>query len=301
MIVVGVLLPAVDVFGSLAEAAGTTPSSTTLTSNAVPNVYGQSVTFSATVSGAGAAPTGTVTFFNGTSAASTRSLGLGTGSWTTTLPVGAASITATYNGNSSTRPSTSPTISQVTDKTPTTMTLTPSASPASAGSPLTLTAFVAAAAPGNGAPSSGTVKFYDGARQIGSGTPSSGSVSVTVSNLSIGIHTLSAAFGGSASYNLSTSSNLALVVSPPATSTVLVAIPNPAALGGTVTFAATVSSGAGTPSGSVTFSDEPRRSGPRHSPRGAGRHLPVDPLDRSAQRHRRVQRERVLRGARAKR
>ncbi len=64
-------------------------------------VYGQSVTFVATVSASSTTPTGTVTFFDGATSLGTVSLNTaGQASLTTTsLPVGTQSITATYNGN----------------------------------------------------------------------------------------------------------------------------------------------------------------------------------------------------------
>jgi hypothetical protein len=62
-------------------------------------VYGQSVTFVATVSAASTTPTGTVTFFDGATPLGTVALStVGQASLTTTnLPVGTQSITATYN------------------------------------------------------------------------------------------------------------------------------------------------------------------------------------------------------------
>jgi parallel beta-helix repeat protein len=242
-------------FGPEASAVGMTPSTTTLESSMNPNVYGQSVTFTASVTGGAGAATGTVTFFKGSTAASTKTLASGTASYSTTLPVGSQTITATYNGDATYAVSTSPAITQVTNKTPTTTTLGSSANPAVLGNAVTLTAFVAATPPGSGSPSSGTVRFYDGTTQIGSGTPSAGTVAITVANLTVGSHALTAAFGGSASYQASTSAPLAQVVDPIATTTALTAGPNPAALGVAVTLTATVASSGGTPTGSVTFSD----------------------------------------------
>ncbi len=245
-------------YGSVAEAAGTTPSTTSLASSANPNVHGQSVTFSVAVTGTAGTPTGTVTFFNGTTAASTKTLSSGAASWTTTtLPVGSASITATFNGNTTYALSTSAAVVQVTNKTPTTTTLTPSANPATLATPVTFTAFVAATLPGSGSPSSGTVKFFDGVVLIGSSAPLSGAAAITLSNLSVGAHSISGVFSGSASYSPSTSSSLAITVAAAPTSTALSATPNPAQVGNAVTLAATVSSAAGTPSGTVSFLDGP--------------------------------------------
>ena len=76
-------------------------SSTTVlsTSNAT-RVYGQSVTFTATVSGAVGTPTGTVRFLDGTTVLSTVSLSGGTATFTTTsLPAGADVISVQYSGD----------------------------------------------------------------------------------------------------------------------------------------------------------------------------------------------------------
>ncbi|MFZ0481193.1 MAG: Ig-like domain-containing protein [Terriglobales bacterium] len=81
----------------IGKAAGTT----TLTSSLNPSTYGQSVTFTATVSTAfGGTPTGTVVFKDGTETLKTVTLSGGVASYTTsTLAVGSDSITATYNGS----------------------------------------------------------------------------------------------------------------------------------------------------------------------------------------------------------
>jgi YVTN family beta-propeller protein len=77
-------------------------STTTLVSSLNPEVGGQSVTFTATVtSTAGGTPTGTVTFFNGTTLLGTGALNAGgmTTYATTALAIGSKSITATYGGD----------------------------------------------------------------------------------------------------------------------------------------------------------------------------------------------------------
>ena len=76
--------------------------STALSSSANPASYGQAVTFTATVSGAGN-PTGTVTFQDGGTTLGTATLnGSGVATYTTgafTLSVGTHSITAVYGGD----------------------------------------------------------------------------------------------------------------------------------------------------------------------------------------------------------
>jgi hypothetical protein len=90
-------------------------SSTTLTSSPNPSSSGQSVTFTANISGqfSGVA-TGTVTFSNGNSSLGSASVSSNMATLaTTTLPVGTDSITATYSGDSKVTGSSSNTLSQV--------------------------------------------------------------------------------------------------------------------------------------------------------------------------------------------
>jgi Bacterial Ig-like domain (group 3)/FG-GAP-like repeat len=89
---------------------------TTLVSSPNPSSFGQVVTFTATVTPhLGGTPTGTVTFFNGSTSLGTSNLnGNGVATFqTSTLPVGAQSISATYNGDANFAPSTSQPLSQI--------------------------------------------------------------------------------------------------------------------------------------------------------------------------------------------
>jgi hypothetical protein len=92
------------------------PTSTTLTSSPNPSTFGQSVTFTATVSQQLLIkPTGTVTFFNGVNSLGSATL---SSSGTATLAIsilaaGTQSITANYSGDSNFASSTSPVLSQV--------------------------------------------------------------------------------------------------------------------------------------------------------------------------------------------
>jgi|GEM_PF-797410 parallel beta-helix repeat (two copies) len=256
---VGVLLVAFGAFDARsANAVGPTPSTTTLTSNVNPAVYGQSVTLTAVAAAvppATARPTGTVTFFNGATSMATKTLSNGTASYTTTYPVGTKSFTTTYNGDTVYAVSTSPTLTEVVNQTPTTTTLASSANPSNLGNAVTFTATTQAAAPGAGTPSSGTIKFFDGATLLATKTPATGIATFLTSSLAIGNHSITAVFSGSASYLASTSAPLTETVSAAVTTTTLTSSPNPSSWGGGVTLAATVSSVAGTPTGTVSFTD----------------------------------------------
>jgi uncharacterized repeat protein (TIGR01451 family)/CSLREA domain-containing protein len=90
---------------------------TTVTSSQNPSTYGQPVTFTATVTAVapgGGTPTGTVTFYDGTTVLATVALtGSGQATFTTSsLFIGTHSITATYNGDANFNASTSPPLIQ---------------------------------------------------------------------------------------------------------------------------------------------------------------------------------------------
>ena len=96
-----------------------------MTSSTNPSVYGQKVTFTATVTpvvnGSGT-PTGTVTFLDGTTVLHTAHLSGGKASYTTSafaLGVGSNSITVSYSGSSSLAASTSVVLAQTVNQDPT--------------------------------------------------------------------------------------------------------------------------------------------------------------------------------------
>ena len=90
------------------QPAALTASTTTLSPSTTTPTYGTSVTFTATVTGSGGTPTGTVTFYDGGTSLGTGTLSSGSTTFTTsTLGVGSHSITADYGGDGSFNTSTS--------------------------------------------------------------------------------------------------------------------------------------------------------------------------------------------------
>ena len=93
-----------------------TTTTTTLGASPNPSVFGQSVTFTATVTGSGA--TGTVTFKEGATTLGTGTLSGGTATFSTSsLAIGAHTITAVYGGDASFAGSTSPVLTQTVNAT----------------------------------------------------------------------------------------------------------------------------------------------------------------------------------------
>ncbi len=237
---------------------------TTVTSSLNPSVFGQSVTFTATVAavppGAGT-PTGTVTFLDGGNPIITRPLSGGVATFTTSALVpGSHTITTSYAGDANFNGSTgSLTGNQVVNKANTTTpTVTSSVNPSVFGQFVTFTATVTASAPGAGTPT-GIVLFKDGVSTIGSGPLSGGVATFSTSTLSVGIHTITTTYGGDANFNGSNGSLTGnQVVNKASTIAVLSSNNNPSTFGQSVTFTATVavaSPGSGTATGTVTFKD----------------------------------------------
>ena len=237
--------------------AGTT---TLVISTVDPTVYGQPMTFTASVSpnfpGSGT-PTGTITFSSGTTELGTAPLDGGAASLTTSavLSVGNHTIKASYSGDNNFKTSAG-TVVQTVNQDSTTATLVSSASPSVYGQSVTFTATVSANAPGSGTPS-GSVTFMDGTTKLGTVTLSGGTASYNTAKLATGLHTITAAYNGSSSFTTS-SAELSQLVNQDDTATSLSSSLNPSTFGQAVTFTAIVTAtapGSGTPTGTVTFYD----------------------------------------------
>ncbi len=222
------------------------------------SVFGQSVTFTATVApvapGAGS-PTGSVTFTDGATTLGTSGLSGNTASISTSsLAVGSHSIVATYSGDTDFATGASSAGTYAVNPASTKSTLTSSANPSTPTESVTFTDTVAAVAPGAGTPT-GSVTFEDGSTAIGTGTLSGGVATLTTSTLSNGTHPISAVYAAAGSFSGSTSNTVNQVVAQFTTTTVLTSSVNPSVPGQSVTFTATVSASSGAATGTVTFND----------------------------------------------
>ena len=223
-----------------------------------PSVYGQAVTFTATVSanspGSGT-PTGSITFSQGSTTLGTASLSGGTASFTTSSPLAAGTdtIKASYSGDTNFKTS-SGTVSQTVNKDATTTALASSANPSVYGQSVTFTATVSANAPGSGTPT-GSVTFTNGSTTLATVTLSGGTASYSTAKIAIGSETITATYNGSNSFGTSNVS-LTQMVNQDSTTTAITSGTNPSVCGQSVTFSVTVSAnspGSGTPTGGLTF------------------------------------------------
>ena len=222
---------------------------TTLISSLPTSTFGQSVTFTATVSPSTA--TGTVQFLDGANSLGTASVSAGTASlMTTTLAVGTHSISASYGGDLNFAGSASSALMQTVQPIATSTALTSSLDPSTFGQSVTFTATVIPST------ATGTVTFFDGTSSLGSATVSGGTASLITTTLAVGTHFVTAGYSGDSGFAGSTSAALTQTVIAAAvdTTTALTSSTNPSTYGQMVTFTATVSPASGA-TGSVSFKD----------------------------------------------
>ena len=166
----------------------------TLASSLNPSAFNQSVTFTATVP---AGATGNILFLDGTvllGALPINATGVASLS-TSSLIIGAHPITATFAGDTNFSAITSLVLTQNVSKPLTTTVLTQSTAAQILGTSVTFTATVASTftAP------TGTVSFFDGSTLLGTAPLSTtGAVAFSISTLTTGAHTITAAYSGDA-------------------------------------------------------------------------------------------------------
>ncbi|WP_432046490.1 Ig-like domain repeat protein [Streptomyces asiaticus] len=237
-----------------------TATTTLVTSAPNPSVFGQVVTFTATVTPLGPSqftPTGSVTFAIGDGPTLTGTVGAGGIATVTTgaLPTGTHTVTATYGGDTNFTGSSGITAHAVV-KASTTTAVTSSPDPSSSGQTVTITARVTASPPGAVVPT-GTVTFVVGG--VGGLTltrtlDATGTATVTTSSLGVGVHSITAVYEGDTRTNPSSGTDTHIVTQASTTTAVNVS-PAISVFGQAVTISATVTGppGAGTPTGTVTF------------------------------------------------
>jgi large repetitive protein len=229
-------------------------SSATISSSLNPAVFGDSVSFTATITGTGNQTTGNAVFLDGGATIATVPLnGSGVAVFTTsTLSIGSHTITVNYSGDS-THTGASPVslIQHVLQSTSTT--IVSSANPALVGATVRFTASVTGA---SGVVPIGTVAFSDGATTLGSSAlNAAGIATLDVSTLGAGTHLIVATYSGDQNNKASTSSALSQGINAADTTVTLTSSANPSVVGTPVTFTAIIVSTGRSANGAVTFLD----------------------------------------------
>ncbi len=215
----------------------------TLVSSLNPSTLNQSVTFTATMP---SSATGTVTFTNGTTVLGSPTLVNGTVAVSTSsLPVGADTITATYNGDSNNGPQSTSLIQTVNKATPTVIVTT--SGPSTSGGSVTITTTLP---PGT----TGTVTVTSGGVTLGSGPvdPATGTVVISTTSLPVGTDPITATYGGDTNNNPATGNTTQIVTKASGLVVTLISSVNPSSVNQSVIFTATVPANV---TGTVTFLD----------------------------------------------
>ena len=190
--------------------------STLLTSGLNPSTFGQSVTFTATVSvvspGVGT-PAGTVNFFNGATLLGSGILSANEATFTTSsITAGTNGIIAVYAGDTNFTTSTSNNLSQIVNKASTTTVVASNLNPSLFGNSVTFTATVSTVAPGAGV-ADGNVDFFRDSTLLGTATlDASGLATISSSALPAGVGSITAVYAGSGNFNGSISPAISQVV-----------------------------------------------------------------------------------------
>lgn len=203
--------------GSNVIAPPANPTSTALSVNVNPSTFGQLATFKASVSQSGGPPTtGTVTFtFDGQPGPTIGVDANGIAQAPVTLGGGSHTIFADYTGGGSAHPpSSSMPLSSQVNPAPTTLAVSSSASPSVLGSKIFLTGTLSSA--GNLTTNDGFVTFMDGAVPLAVISPFNSVASFGDTSLTLGSHSITATYSGSASFAGSTSAPFVQVVTAPA-------------------------------------------------------------------------------------
>jgi hypothetical protein len=221
-------------------------SSVALTTSPNPSTYPTAVNLSAAVSPASA--TGTVQFMLDGALLVTGTLNAsGISTAGVLVNPGTHTVIAVYSGDANDTSATSPAVTQVVNKAASSVALTSSPNPSSAGGAVTFTAVVTPAA------ATGTVQFLDAGIGIGTGTLAGGSASLTISTLPAGAHSITAVYSGDGNTLTSTSAALSQTINKVASSVTLASSANPSTVGQPVNLAATVTPASAT--GTVQFLD----------------------------------------------
>ena len=212
-----------SVLTEVVNAASNTPTTTTVASSVNPSAYGQTVVFTATITGTGGnspTPTGNVIFLDGTTTIGTVPLNgaaqalLASGS----LSIGSHTITAMYVGNANYAASTSAVVTQnvaASAGVATTTSLVSSANPSSSGQVVVYTASVAGTG-GNPSVPTGTVTFMNGTTMLGTVILNgSAQAAFGSASLSPGSYSITAIYSGDANFAGSSSTPLVQVATSP--------------------------------------------------------------------------------------
>ena len=233
------------------------PVSVVVTSNNNPSADGSAVILTATLTGSGVNPTGTVQFRDGGSLLTTKAISGSIATYSTGfLAPGTHSITAVYGGNSNYVATTSAALTQVVSL------ITPTVSVSCSPNPITYgpqnTTCTATVTPSG---ATGTIAFTANGGAWTTVALSGGSASAGGwSTWAVGTYPVGATYSGDSNYSGSSASSTVTIAPAPTTTTITSTL-NPSVFGQNVSWPCSVTSPDGTPTGTITYTNSNGTSG----------------------------------------
>ncbi|MFO0678855.1 MAG: Ig-like domain-containing protein [Polyangiaceae bacterium] len=165
-----------------------------------PSTFGDTVTWSVTVTGS--SPSGALTFKDGTTVLGTGTLDSSSAATFTTSALGGGvhTLVVEYGGDTANAAGTR-SVQHTVQRAPTTTTVASAPNPSTFGSAVTVTAEVSSAVLGL----TGQVEIFDGMLSLGTAALASGRATLTTSTLTVGGHALSVRYEGTSDFAPSTS------------------------------------------------------------------------------------------------
>jgi hypothetical protein len=183
--------------GTVRQMVNRSATTISFTSSLTPSIYGQAITFTATVTGSGPfPPTGTVVFIYLTETHTIGSATLNSSGVATltksNLNADSYSLVAVYKGDLNNLGSTSPVLNQTVLQTTSSATITSSPSPSTFGQAITFTATITSPT----VMPTGPVTFAVGKMMLGTAQLSGGKAKFTISTLAVGSTRVTATYYG---------------------------------------------------------------------------------------------------------
>jgi hypothetical protein len=231
---------------------GMIATTTTLSSSLNPSKFGQAVTVTAVVVPAqSGTPTGSVTFYDGTTSLGYVTLSKGAAHLTvSTLTAGSHSLTATYSGDGTFVTSTSPVLTQIVAQAAVKITLASNPDPSYVNQLVTFSVVVS----GTATTPTGSVAFKQGTKILGTLNLVNGQASLPFTFTTAGTFSIIASYSGDQNYLAKNSNGVKQVVNKYTSNTSAASSLNPSVYGQAVNLTSQVTSGApNQPTGTVTF------------------------------------------------
>jgi uncharacterized protein (TIGR03437 family) len=253
--------PGVSATSSPSPSGGVSSAIVSIVPSQNPGTVGQPITFTVTITSGGsgtASPTGTVQLFDGGTPLGTAPVVNGQAIFKlASLSGGSRAIRAVYSGDFNFSPAFA-IYGLFVGRAAQSLSLTVNTTVTVPGQPVTFTAQLTGPAVTGIAAPSGEIQFFDGSTLIGTSTLLSGVATLTVTNLSAGVHQITATYTGDSNWAAATSTPVTVTVGAKSPTVTTLVLSTSASDLSQLTLTATVAPlppATGIPTGTVQFID----------------------------------------------